>query len=71
MPTDKACGTAGAACQTCGACFRCSMKRACEADPKANWAISCQSAMILPTRPNGSAWDPPGNNLGNSSKPDP
>ena len=71
MPTDKACGTAGAACQICGACFRCSTKRACEADPKANWAISCESAMVLPTRPNGSAWDPPGNGVLNGSKPDP
>jgi len=71
MPTDKACGTAGAACQTCGPCFRCSTKRACEADPKANWAISCESAVILPTRPNGSSWDPPGSTFGNGSKPDP
>lgn len=57
VPTAKQCGTAGMACQSCGACRRCSTAGACELDPASHWQMSAVSAQVKPTFPDGSAWD--------------
>jgi hypothetical protein len=55
--TDQSCGTSGVQCATCGSCFRCGTAKSCEPDPAANWNVICGSAVIAPTKPNGTTWD--------------
>jgi hypothetical protein len=66
---DLRCGTAGAVCAPCNACFRCSGAGACEPDPGSLWSVICASATIEATKPGNLAWD--GLGVGMASPPDP
>jgi len=66
---DSRCGTAGQACVACDSCYQCSDAGACVPDPQARWSLSCSSAKIASTKPNGQPWDAGG--FGASGAPDP
>ena len=51
-------GEGGGRCEPCGACFRCGASGACEPDPNSSWKVSCVSAKVNATKPNGQVWDP-------------
>jgi hypothetical protein len=55
---DQACGNGGVMCAPCGPCLRCGSVGACEPDPSSNWKITCVSARVSATKPNGQVWDP-------------
>jgi hypothetical protein len=55
--SDANCGTNGVQCAACTSCFRCGTARSCEPNPTAIWNVICASAVIAPTKPNGSTWD--------------
>ena len=54
----QACGNGGGACAPCRACLRCSSAGACEPDPSSSWRVTCVSATVSDTKPNGQVWDP-------------
>ena len=56
--TSQACGNGGGACAPCGACLRCGSAGACEPDPSSSWKVTCVSAKVSATKPNGQVWDP-------------
>jgi len=69
------CGHAGAQCQPCAACDRCSGAGACELDPESKWDFAALSAVVSPIDPNsastmGSDWDVPHEPVG-GPLPDP
>jgi hypothetical protein len=45
-------------CAPCGACLRCGSVGACEPDPSSRWKVTCVSAKVSATKPNGQVWDP-------------
>lgn len=52
--TDDRCGTGGAECAPCGACFQCSTAGSCAATPSARWDVICASANLEASE----SWDP-------------
>jgi hypothetical protein len=58
---------AGGGCGACPPCMRCA-DGACGVDPASLWKVSCVSATIAPTKPNGDPWDPA---LAGTAAPDP
>jgi hypothetical protein len=56
--TNQVCGNGGGACAPCGACLRCGSAGACEPDPSSSWKVTCVSATVSATKPNGQVWDP-------------
>ena len=60
-------GEGGGRREPCGACFRCGASGACEPILNSSWKVSCVSAKVNATKPNGQVWDsayssPPQNN---------
>ena len=53
----RKCGRGGNACVRCGACERCDFDGLCGVDPASHWGLTAVSAIIDPTRPDGSLWD--------------
>jgi hypothetical protein len=70
-PDDQACGNAGAQCHPCAACFQCGSSHTCDLDPSSSWTVTCDSAVIKSTKPNGMTWDTGVGPNNSSSNPDP
>jgi hypothetical protein len=68
--TDQMCGSGAVSCHACDPCFRCGTSHSCEPDPSAGWTVTCVSASIKSTKPNGTPWDP-ATGFGTSALPDP
>jgi hypothetical protein len=59
-------------CIICGPCFRCAASGAtCEVEPESIWLVTCESATIAMTMPNGAAWDSGAGSDGTGPAPDP